>query len=85
MLNHQVARALKRRENVGLKNKRFNKKIKSLATLLNSLTTLLNSLVTLQGVSKKRQPLNIQSILFVFKHKRFYAPVNLKCLLTVQL
>ena len=25
-----------------------------------SLTTLLNSLVTLQGVSKKRQPLNIQ-------------------------
>jgi hypothetical protein len=52
VLSHQVARALKRSENVGLK-KRFNKKVKSLATLLNSLTTLLNSLVTLYRVTNE--------------------------------
>jgi hypothetical protein len=34
---------------------------------------------------KKSNHLIFRDILFVFKHKRFYAPVNLKCLLTVQL
>ena len=34
---------------------------------------------------KKGNHLIFRDILFVFKHKRFYAPVNLKCLLTVQL
>ena len=62
--------------------------------LYESLTTLLNSLVTLYGLTsdsiyrvsqKKGNHLIFRDILFVFKHKRFYAPVNLKCLLTVQL